>query len=113
MTSTGHVEDVVYRWLGSDSTNPEESALERLAENLRSRGILFEKVAERRFLKFFTLRSKTYHVSTPFVSIALGPLGDSGAIGRCKASRPGLYRLLLREVRTAFARRQRTYDSWD
>ena len=101
------VQSIVYHWLGSDSVDPFEQAIENAYLTMARRGVL--EMVEEKKLKLFTARS--YLV--PEITAAAAQDGLESArslLDGVRVSRPDLHKLLLAKVADGISNRREQTD---
>jgi hypothetical protein len=103
------VSDVIYAWLGADSSVPWRTAVELVQQGLTGRGHL--ERAERKKLKIFS--ATEYQLPEDTMSL----IGESSVaqvrslLAACEKDRPELWKLLQKQIKDAVDRRTEDYDS--
>jgi len=111
LAQTGNVEvyNVVYTWLGSDSSSPWGETIERLKANMARRELLDRH--EEKKLKIFTTTSYTLPEGTRALAKQQPVSPTRSLLENCQQNRAELWRLLEKGIKKAISDRTERSDS--
>ena len=104
------VSEIIYDWLGKNSTTPRRDAELLILDRMATRGLLNKEVdvVAKKWLCFSSQKTKTHYVipEPTAAEVARQPEGRSGRLlMECQKNRPEVYELLMGEIGSAFSKR--------
>jgi hypothetical protein len=105
------VRNVVYTWLGQDTSSPWNNAISRLKAGMARRGLL--DATEEKKLKIFTITHYTLSDTTPALLKGQSFAPVKRMLESCAQSRPEVWKLLESGIKKAISARTEQDDSAD
>jgi hypothetical protein len=105
------VRNVVYTWLGEDTSSPWNNAIGRLKAGMARRGLL--EASEEKKLKIFTITHYTLSDTTPDLLKGQSFAPVKHMLESCAQSRPEVWKLLESGIKKAISARTEQDDSTD
>lgn len=105
------VSNVIYAWMGADSSSPWSEVVKKVQWGLARRGLL--EVIEEKKLKIFTVSHFEIPLATVQLANTLRPDGIQAMFLRCQQTRPDLWKLLNKQIKSGVDSRQEQSRSDD
>lgn len=105
------VSNVIYAWMGSDSSSPWQQVVKLVQGGLAARGLL--EVVQEKKLKIFTVSHYEIPLGTVQMALQLRPEGIQSMLLRCQQTRPDLWKMLTKQIKSGVDSRQEQSSSDD
>lgn len=105
------VSNVIYAWLGADSSSPWDEAVKMVQWGLAKRGLL--EVIQEKKLKIFTVSHFEIPLATVQLANTLRPEGIQSMFLRCQQTRPEVWKMLAKHIKSGVDSRKEQSSSDD